>query len=270
MLLVSQQYEQWPRGQIDKKVLFLTLGCDVQEDRIEAVLLGTGRQRQMWAIDYFTFKAEVSTSRIEDKCWQELTEKINTRYKRIGGQELVIQYTFIDSGYNTDTVYLYCSQFNYDERFLQGVFPTKGQQTQKTLCQEGKSDIKTPLISIHDQQAKRAIYNMLKKRPITDVNFPAHYFHFSHEYGPEFYKQLTSEEIVPVEQKGEKKGYLILNIKQRRNEVLDCIKEAYSAFQYSMDVFFKRHNEYLRSNKQKEIQEDLNLYLDFIEESLNN
>jgi phage terminase large subunit GpA-like protein len=100
--------------------------------------------------------------------------------------------------------------------------------------------------------------------------FPNFYIHFSHEYGNEFYKQLTSEDIVEIKVRGEVKGIKILNTHQRRNEVLDIVKMNLAAFQYAMDRYFKKYNEWAKSQKQPEIQEDAGMFFDMIADSLKN
>jgi len=121
---------------------------------------------------------------------------------------------------------------------------------------------------LHDQGLKRALYNVLRKRPQGVGTFPGYYLHFSYEYGNEFYKQLTSEEIVPITVKGEKRGFKILNTKQRRNEVLDIVKMNMGAFHLGLSFYFKLLNEQRKLQKRPEIQEDSGLFFDFLEEML--
>jgi len=106
---------------------------------------------------------------------------------------------------------------------------------------------------------------VLRKRPQGTNSFPMYYLHFSHEYGPEFYKQLTSEEIETIKIRGVIKGIKILNTKQRRNEVLDIVKMHLAAFQYTMDRFFMIYNEGLKLQKRPEIQEDASLFFEWVE-----
>jgi phage terminase large subunit GpA-like protein len=148
---------------------------------------------------------------------------------------------------------------------MQGVFPARGMETQAKTVMEAKSDIKTPVIALHDQKLKRALYNVLKKKPQNVDIFPAYYLHFSHDYGPEFYKQLTSEEIIPVDIKGAPKGFKILNTKKRRNEVLDIMKMHMAALEYAQDRFFKIYNDGRKLRKQVEIQPNENLFFDAVE-----
>lgn len=263
LLQLAQEYEQWPTGHIDRKVLLLTLTVDIQKDRIEAGLMGWGRNKQGYMIDYWTF--EGNPSEVEDKCWKDLSEKISAKYLREDGQELYVMLAFIDSQYLSDTVDLFCDGFPYREGTIAGVFPVQARETQDKLVKEFKSNIKTPVIGMHDQKLKRALYNVLKKRPQGPGHFPGYYLHFSHEYGPEFYKQLTSENIIPIKVKNVIKGYKILNDKQRRNEVLDICKMNMAALQYSMDRFFDIYNKSQKLQKRPEIQENSEMFFNAIE-----
>lgn len=266
LYILAQEFEQWPRGYIKKEIMFLTLACDVQQDRLEFGLMGFGKNRQGYLIDYWSEQG--NPSEVENICWQKLSEKILAKYKREDGQELYVQVAFIDSSYLSDTVDLFCSAFPYDPNGIGGVYPVQGRESQDKIVKKVASNIKTPVIGIHDQELKRAVYNVLKKRPFATNQYPGYYLHFSHEYGNEFYKQLTSEEIVQISVKGELRGYKILNTKQRRNEVLDVVKYNLAAFQWGITRYFELLNEQRKLQKRPEIQEDTELFFDFVSNTL--
>ena len=263
LLQLAQEFERWPRGHIDRKVLLLTLQADIQADRIEAGLMGWGRNKQGYMIDYWVF--EGNPSEVEDKSWKALAEKINIKYLREDGQELYVMLAFIDSQYLSDTVDLFCDGFPYQEGTIAGVFPIQSRETQDKLVKNFKSNIKTPVVGLHDQKLKKALYNVLRKRPQGPGHYPGYYLHFSHEYGPEFYEQLTAEEIVQIKVNGINKGIKILNTRQKRNEVLDVVKMGMAAFQYAIDRYFDILNKSLKLQKRNEVQEDSNVFFDALE-----
>jgi len=262
LLQLSQQFEKWKRGQVKKEVIFLTIGVDIQKDRIEAGLMGWGHHKQAYMVDYWVFEGD--PSQVEDESWKALSEKILQKYKREDGVELPVQIAFIDRQYLSETVDMFCEGFPYEPSDIAGVYPVISRDSQDKLVKHAKSDIKTPIVQIHDQQFKRSIYNILKKRPNGPNSYPSFYFHFSEEYGPDFYNQLTSEEIVPVKVRGVVKGYHILNTKQRRNEVLDVVKYNAAAFQYAMDKYFTILNDHRRLHKMPELQESSSVFMDFM------
>ena len=116
---IWEKAEQWDAGYISDKVIFLTLTADIQKDRIEAGLMGWGRNRQSYMIDYWTFHGE--TRLIESKCWKELYSKIISEYKRSDDVSMRVQIAFIDSQYNKDQVNTFCDQFDYHPNTLAGV-----------------------------------------------------------------------------------------------------------------------------------------------------
>jgi phage terminase large subunit GpA-like protein len=266
LFILSQEYEHWKIGEIRKEVLFLTLSADVQKNRIECGLIGWGRSRQGFLINYWTFEGDPST--VESDCWKKLSDKILSKYVRDDGQEMFVQVAFIDSQYLSDTVDLFCDSFPYDSTGIAGVYPIQSRDSQDKLIKRFKSNIKTPVIGLHDQQLKSALYNILRKRPQSIGVFPSYYLHFSFEYGYELYKQLTAEEIIKIVVKGELKGIKILNTKQKRNEVLDIMKMSLGALQFAMDRFFELLNENQKLQKRPEIQENSDLFFDRIEEVL--
>jgi phage terminase large subunit GpA-like protein len=266
LFLIAQEYEHWKIGEIRKDVLFLTLTADIQKDRIECGLVGWGRNRQGYLINYWTFEGDPST--VENQCWKNLSEKILAKYVRDDGKEMFVQVAFIDSQYLSDTVDLFCDSFPYDPNGIAGVYPIQARETQDKLIKRFKSNIKTPVIGLHDQELKRGLYNVLRKRPQSIGVYPSYYLHFSFEYGAELYKQLTAEEIHKIIVKGELKGIKILNIKQRRNEVLDIMKMSMGALQFAMDRFFELLNENQKLQKRPEIQENSDHFFDHISELL--
>ena len=266
LYLISQEYELWKIGEIKKDILFLTLTADIQKDRIECGLIGWGRNRQGYLINYWTFTGDPST--VENDCWKKLSEVILSKYVREDGQEMFVQVAFIDSQYLSDIVDLFCDSFPYDPSGIAGVYPIESRDALDKICKRFKSNIKTPVIGLHDQQLKAALYNVLRKRPQQVGVYPSYYLHFSHEYGQELYKQLTSEEIITIKVKGEVKGIKILNSKQRRNEVLDIVKMSMGALQFSMDRFFELLNENQKLQKRPDIQENSELFFQSMEELL--
>ena len=266
LMQLSQRYELWNIGEISENVLYLTASVDVQKDRLEFMLMGQARDKQMYVIDYKTFQG--NPAEIEDQCWKDLYDSITKTYIRKDGQEMFVKIALIDSQYLTSTVEDFCEQFPYDHHSIDGVYPLRSQERQDKLVKFAKSNIETPSVSIDDQAFKRALYTTLSKRPINDHHFPSSYMHISKDFGEEFFKQLTSEEIFITKIKGVVKGYSIENRKQRRNETLDLSKYNMAAHQLAIQMYFEILNENLKLDKRKEQQQSSTVFFDFIEESL--
>lgn len=265
--ILKQNAEDWELGYIHRDVIFLTLTADIQADRIEVGLVGWAREKQAYFVNYWNLPGD--TLEIESECWKDLAEKINNVYKRSDGVEMNIQIAFIDCQYLKDQVDKFCDQFNYFPDSISGVYPIIAREslvagvTTKIM----KSDIKTPIIGLSDQKLKRALYNTLRKKPHKN-GFPFGYIHFSKDYGNEFYKQLTSEEIFVTIKPNGQKIIKIENRKQRRNEVFDIAKYQIGAYQFAINRYFEILNEKRKIQKLKPIQNDTEVFMTAMEEIL--
>ena len=243
----------------------MTLGVDVQKDRLEAMMCGWGRSRQCWVVKYWTLPGNPALK--EDKCWNDLDAIIQNDYMVDGGELMNITSTFIDQQFLTDSVNSFCEQFEYNRDMVDGVYPVLAREQMQGLVRKMDSGIGAPVIGIADQPFKKTIYDILRKRrPHGDGTFPHSYIHFSNEYGIDFYKQLLAEEYVTEKNKYGHKKTLIANIKQRRNEVLDVMKYNYANFQFIVSEFFDVENKKRRANKQREMEIDLDYFFDVLED----
>ena len=83
--------------------LILTAGVDVQKDRFAIMILGFGRGRQMWIIDYVELPSDPTT----EAAWVALDEHLVTSIPNSRGIPMRIRMAAIDSGYLTDHVLAY-------------------------------------------------------------------------------------------------------------------------------------------------------------------
>lgn len=257
--------ENWAIGDINKDVILLTLAVDVQKDRLEAGLMGWGRERQGWFINRWVFKG--NPKNIEDKSWKHIEEIISNEYMKEGGELLNISITFIDQQYLTDSVTAFVDSFDYDKNSVNGVYPVLARETLQGsgLVKKIQSDINTPIIALNDQALKKLIYQILKKKPFDDGTFPHSYFHFSEEYNKNFFDQLTSEEYVVRKDQYNREKTLVLNTKNKRNEVLDIAKMNFAALIYAVNEFFEIQNKNRRARGLKEKKQDLDDFFDFLD-----
>lgn len=222
LYLRREQYEprKCPQG-----VLFLTCGVDVQKDRIECEVLGWGRRKENWSIDYIVVPGDTS----KEAVWQELENVITQTFEHESGLYLPIRLTAIDSGYNTQEVYNFCRRFS-----SRRVVPVKGSDNMNMAVGIPKPvDVKpvafggkkvrrgVQLWPVGSSHLKAELYGWLKQdEPIGDDVVPVGYSHFP-QYGEEFFKQLTAEKSITNKNS---RGYKITEwVKEReRNEALDC------------------------------------------------
>jgi len=215
--------ETYKRGTVPAGVYFLTMGVDVQRDRLECEIVGWGVGRESWSVDYRVLVGDTT----KDEVWAELTEVINAHFETADGSLMHLSLTAIDSGDNTKKVYDYCAKFSRSK-----VIPVKGSSTAMdtmvrppkavNVTSSGKS-IKTGRVwYLGTDLLKTELYGFLGLQATGEDAariYPPGYCHFP-EYNEEYFKMLTAEEQRTAVNK---KGYSKYEwVKTRpRNEALD-------------------------------------------------
>jgi phage terminase large subunit GpA-like protein len=248
--------EDWECGHIPDRVLFVTLAADIQADRIEAALVGWGKDKESWALNYWVFPG--TTEETGSRCWRELEAVIDRDYTRADGVALghpIV--SFIDAGYLQAQVNAFCAQFVYSPRQVDGVYPVIGKENQAEIYKAHRNDIETPLLSLHDQRLKKELYSYLKREPpAKGAAYPYGYVHFPRTYGRSWYEQLTAEDYyVDRDSKGRERR-VIDNRKQRRNEALDCVKMNLGALHFMCLRWYEIENKRRKAKGRKELEID--------------
>lgn len=201
--------ENW--GKVAPKgVITITCGVDVQDDRIEAEIIGWGLEEESWSLQYHMLHGDPARGLV----WRDLDNVINQKIQHENGTSLRVSCTCIDSGHHTESVYEYCKL-----REMNRVFAIKGSsQAGKALVSKfSRSNRKrVKLFSIGTDTAKQMIYSRLK------IHEPGPgYCHFPVEYTEEYFKQLTCERIMTKFSNGHPQRVWV-KTKGKRNEALDC------------------------------------------------
>jgi len=211
-------------GSVPGGALLLTAGIDVQKDRIECEVVGWGRGKESWSINYYTFYG--NTSDLQSDAWTGLRDLLGTGFFHSSGAVMHITLAAIDSGYNTTTVYTWARDFKYKVAVIKG----EDSRTQP-VGQAGHVDLALP----NGKRVRRALkrfpvgVSILKKElyawlkldhPEAGAKAPG-YCHFP-DYGEEYFKQLTGEEWVERESKTTKRITGEWKKTRERNEALDC------------------------------------------------
>lgn len=222
------QRENFPVGIVPSTAAILTMGVDVQADRLEAHVIGWGRNSEKWTVDYQVIPGD-TTNLNSNGPWQRMADLIQKEYTHSTGQKLRIHSTCIDSGYNTQVVYEFVRKFSHLR-----VYAIKGQENLPMVVGSPKDvDIKLPdgkiiyrgtkYWPVGVNVLKSDIYGWLKRECPTEEEriengYPTGFFHFP-EMNEDFFKQLTAEQLVPVVIKGYKRSRW--QKVYERNEVLD-------------------------------------------------
>lgn len=217
-----ERREHYQFNVVPKGGIFLTAGVDVQVNRLEVEIKAWGRNKVSWSLDYRTIDGDTAT----DAPWQELEKIIGETWPlENSGMRIGLKMMAVDSGYNTQTVYNWVRKFN-----SQRVVAIKGFDHLNTNIGSPKAiDIKISgkiirkgvrLWPIGVSVIKQEIYSWLRQNKAIDgTEDPYGYFHYP-QYGEEFFKQLTAEELVS---RKDKKGYTSQTWQKirERNEALD-------------------------------------------------
>ena len=209
------------------EVSFITVGVDVQKDRLELQVVGWGKRKRSWSVDYRVLSGDTS----QPEVWAELEKVVGESWTRQDGTELPMLLMAVDSGYNTQHVYDFCRKFDASR-----VVPVKGQDAQQIMLRppqvidlnrEGKRVGHIRLWNVGVGLVKTELYGWLRGHVGDDKVEPDGYVHFP-QYGESYFKGLTAEKLTLVKNK---KGYTRYEwIKEyERNEPLDTFVYARSA-----------------------------------------
>lgn len=193
----------------------LTMGVDVQDDRLEALVWGWGPGEEGWLLERTVIPGDPDRPDV----WRQLDELLDYGFLHASGHRLPIQATCIDSaGHKTTMVYDYAYQ-----RAVRRVYATIGRDGERPLVSSpsprrwGRNERHVPLYTIGVDAAKALVVSRLK---LTEAG-PG-FVHLPHKEwcDEELALQLTSERLVMTFTKGVPKA--TWRKTRPRNEALDC------------------------------------------------
>lgn len=227
---------------IPKEAAILTCGCDVQGDRIEAIVWAFGMYEEMWFVEHKIFPGRPE----EPQVWKDLESFLYGTWQHESGKYLRIRVTCIDSGGRDHWSKIVCNFVKHKQK--RGIYAIKGGTKQDAVFITAPHEKApgTPLImNVH--QGKGIIYSSLElKEP-----GPA-YMHLSEKKNhngklmcdEEFLKQLLAEVLKPKMKEGKKIGEYWDKIR-KRNEILDMTNYALGGF-HTLGVTHRRMAELLQ------------------------
>jgi phage terminase large subunit GpA-like protein len=223
--LLMNRREPYMIGTVPMDALFLTAGVDVQKDRLVYEVVGWGREKRSWSIDYGEIPGDPGD--LQRGPWGRLDALLDRMYPHEAGVEMPIRMLAIDSGGHwTQTVYAWCRKYP-----IARVIAVKGNEhgdsligspsPVEVLINGKKSKRGYRIWPVAGSIAKNELYGWLRLETNDEGQEPPGFCHFP-EYDDEYFKQLTSEQLVTVKTK---RGYIRLEwnvIPGRQNHVLDC------------------------------------------------
>lgn len=232
-----ERRESYQIGIAPNEVCFITVGADVQKDRIECEVVGWGRGKQSWSIDYRVFSGDTA----DPKTFEPLRAMLSEQWRREDGRLIGASMIAIDSGYNTQHVYDFVHRAASDR-----LIAIKGQDKQTTILQPpkvvnmsrgGKKVGHTKVWQVGVSVLKSELYANLNLNRLEDDSFPDNYCHFP-QYSQDYFKGLTAEELRLRVHRGMKKYEWWKTFE--RNEPLDCrIYARAAAAQVGIDRFME-------------------------------
>lgn len=210
---------------VPEKVLVLTAGVDVQDDRLEVEVVGWGAGRESWGIQYLRLMGDPLLQPV----WQLLDTHLNATWQTEDGRQLALITTAVDSGgHCTSEVYAFCRP-----REARRVWAIKGGHgfgippvTRPTRNNRERA----ALFTLGVDQLKDILFSRL----LLGHEGPG-YCHFPREqergYDAAYFGSLLSERKV-VKQHGGNKRFEWKQTSDR-NEALDCRVYATAALEIS-------------------------------------
>jgi phage terminase large subunit GpA-like protein len=200
-------------------VKVITVGVDVQQDRLEAEAVGWGAGKESWGIQYVVLDGDPALPAV----WQKLDEFLGRTWRTADDRRLGISCTAIDSGdgNRTSTVYAYCR-----DRENRQVWAIKGRGGPGVPLVSGGRNRRhgaddAALYTIGTDEAKSTLLDRLR---LEDPG-PG-YCHLPKNpaatgYGQPWFDQILAEQPRLVQRAGRERTEWILP-KGLRNEALDC------------------------------------------------
>jgi phage terminase large subunit GpA-like protein len=213
--------ESYTAASLPPGVQLLTLGTDVQDDRLESTVWGWGAEEEAYRVEHVVLRGDPGGSAL----WKEHDDLLRRRWRTDDGRELGIEATAVDSGgHFTEQVYRYCSA---RKRFR--VWAIKGVGGAGRLAWPKKaSRAKVGQVwAIGVDTAKDVIYGRLKRITQPGPGF----IHFDATTDEDWLEQLTSETVIHRIAQGRRVRVWRPRMTGIRQEALDCFVYAWAALQ---------------------------------------
>ena len=196
--------EAYAIGTVPRGALLLTAGADVQKDRIEVEIVGWGRGKESWSVDYRVLDGDTSRPEV----WTQLNALLATEWPVAGSTAtLPIRVLCVDAGYATQEVYTWCRQHRQANWGPAGaaatmprtVVPVMGSgrhtaiivNVSKTDTSNRQRGVK--VWSLGDPVIKGELYRWLRlPKPEPGSLYPPGFCHFP-MYREGYFQQLTAE-----------------------------------------------------------------------------
>ena len=199
---------------VPDEVLVAVSVADIQEDRIEALVMGYGLGEQSWPLEHRIFRGDPT----QPDVWDDFRGWLATRkYEKDSGEVLTVAAAGVDSGFLTNMVY------EFVNRTKGRIFALKGVGGERPIVTPPSRTQKVPIYSVGVDAAKDIIFSRLEIKEGPGA------CHFAQWCDEEFFLQLTAEKAVIKKRRGFE--YREWQKIRPRNEILDL-------YVYSLAVLY--------------------------------
>ncbi len=196
---------------LNEKIILLTAGVDIQDDRIEVQIVGHGLDYETFVVEYRTFHGKLS----ELEIWSHLDEFLLKLYRHPCGQLMRIMSTAIDTGghYPAKVYEFTKTRFIPKVRY---VFSIKGASSYNQPIVSAPSKKQGAYLFVVGTDTAKDHLNECLKTELPGAG----YVHFPLTMPESYFHQLCSESKVTEWFKG-KRRKVWKNTSRARNEALD-------------------------------------------------
>ncbi|WP_310630812.1 phage terminase large subunit family protein [Paraburkholderia sp.] len=227
---LAARTEVWG-AEVPDGVGLITVGGDVQDDRVELETIGWGRNEESWSIDHAVIEGDPESVEL----WKRVDEYLKRVWRRADGRGFAVSSACIDSGgHHTQKVYEFAKA-----RLGRRIWAIKGESARggarspvwptKRPSSRTKSTFRPVIIGVN--AAKDVIRERLRRDPEDAdgvLTYPAGYMHFPADRDINYFAQLISERSVTKFANGQK--FRVWELPPgRANEALDIRVYGYAA-----------------------------------------
>jgi phage terminase large subunit GpA-like protein len=218
-ILKRAKASTYPQGIIPPGYPLLSIGVDVQGDRIEWLLVAFGPHGRRYAVQCGVIEHHIST----DDAVSQLNMLLKREWRNYLGAKHRADILVIDMGYEADDVKRW--SYTHDEARVIAV-KGRGESTAPAIYAQTETDAagnkkqkSKRLWNMGTSSLKSSLYKNLEKAEPDKRG----YCGFANDFEEEFFKQLCSEHRTVIHKKGEVPEVVWKRIGDTRNEVLDMM-----------------------------------------------
>lgn len=226
--VLLERRETWGED-VPDQVGVITIGADVQDDRVELEVVGWGRDEESWSLAFEIIEGEFSSPPVQ----AALDAYLRRTWRRADGKSMTALGVCIDSGgHHTNHVYGFSKA-----RLARRIWAIKGASEQdgvrnpvwptKRPSRRNKAAFRPVVIG--GNTARDAIRNRvaMEQTPALGLPLPG-YMHFPDDRDVGYFQQLLADRI-EVKQVGHRTIRIWVTPAGRANEAADCRVYAYAA-----------------------------------------